>query len=113
MHELGIAQAIVDVVEDEARKAGAKKVVAITLSLGELSGIVERQLRFCFPFVTKDTALAEAELRIEHIAGEGFCQGCGETFALTTLFEACPRCGEFTRDIRAGQELKVASLEVE
>jgi len=113
MHELSIAQAIVDVVEEEARNAGATRVVSITLSLGELSGVVEEQLRFCFPMVVKDTSLESAELVIERVAGEGFCERCQAAFPLPSLFTTCPACGTHTRTIRAGQELRVASLEVE
>lgn len=113
MHELSIAQAIVDVVEDEARKAGATRVAKITLSLGELSGVVEDQLRFCFPIVVKNTALDGVELTVETVAGEGFCEQCQAAFPLPTFFTPCPHCGEHTQQIRAGQEVRVASLEVE
>jgi hydrogenase nickel incorporation protein HypA/HybF len=113
VHELSIAQAIVDVVEEETRNAGASRVVSITLALGELSGVVEEQLRFCFPLVVKDTALDGVELTIETVRGEGFCEKCHDTFAMPSLLTPCPRCGEYTQEIRAGQELVVASLEVE
>ena len=113
MHELSIAQAVVELVEEEAKKADAKRVVSLTLSLGELSGVVEDQLRFCFPIVAEGTLLAGAKLEIEPVDGSGYCLHCEEAFHLTGLLEPCPRCGSLTSDIRSGQDLLVASIEVE
>lgn len=113
MHEIGIAQAIVDVVEEEARKADATRVLVVRLALGELSGVVEEQLVTCFPFVTKGTRLEGATLEVERVTGEGFCRRCQASFPLPRLLDPCPRCGEYTSDIRAGQELRVSSLEVD
>jgi hydrogenase nickel incorporation protein HypA/HybF len=113
MHELSIAQNIVELAADEAGKAGAVRVVSITLSLGDLSGVVDEQLRFCFPIVAQGTIVEGAELRVERVAGVGYCRRCDDTFDLPSLLVPCPRCGEYTHEIRAGQELLVASLEIE
>lgn len=113
MHELGIAQAIIDVVEEEARRAGARRVVSITLSIGELSGVVEHYLRFCFPMVAAGTLAEGAELVVEPVPGEGYCHACERSFHLSGLLDRCPGCGGFANEVRAGQELEVADLEVE
>ena len=113
MHELGIAQAIVSLVEEEARKAAASRVAAITLSVGELSGIVAEQLDFCFPIAARGTLAEGAELRMDPVEGEAHCPACDRPFHMTHLLDPCPRCGGHTSDVRAGGELLVASLEVE
>jgi hydrogenase nickel incorporation protein HypA/HybF len=113
MHELSIAQSVVDVVEDEARRAGVERVISVTISLGELSGVVEEQLRFCFPMVARGTIVEGSALKIELVAGIGWCPICGAEYHLTSMLTPCPQCGGFTSEIRAGRELLVARLEVE
>lgn len=113
MHELSIAQAIVDVVEQEARTAGGERVLGITLSLGELAGVVEEQLRFCFPVVTDGTLAEGAELVIEGVEGRGWCPTCEREYHLRTLLSTCPDCDGFSSEVLAGQELRVARIELE
>jgi hydrogenase nickel incorporation protein HypA/HybF len=113
MHELSIAQAIIDVADEEVRKAGATRALSVTVLLGELSGVMEDQLRFCFPVVARGTAAEHAELFIETVAGRAWCDRCEKEYHMPALVAPCPVCGGFTHDVRAGQELLVARLEVE
>lgn len=113
MHELSIAQAIVDLVVEESERASASRVLGVTLSLGELSGVVEEQLRFCFPIVARGTLAEGAELKVEVVAGQGLCPRCEAPFPMPRLLEPCPRCGALTSEVLAGRELSVASLEIE
>ena len=48
MHELSIAEDIINVVNQEAAKAGAIKVDVVRLRVGALSGVVPDALRFSF-----------------------------------------------------------------
>lgn len=113
MHELSVAQSIVDLVAEEARKAKAKKVLTVTLSIGELSGVVEEQLCFCLPIVAKDTVVQDAQFIVERVQGLGYCDDCRSEFHLPTLATPCPKCGEYTSDVRKGQDLRLTSLEVD
>ena len=113
MHELSIAQAIIDVVEQEAREAGGERVLGITVSVGELSGVVEEQLRFCFPVVIDGTMAKGAELVIERVEGRGWCAECESEYHLSSLLTPCPQCDGYTREVRAGQELRVVSIELD
>lgn len=112
MHELGIAQAIVEAVEEEARAAEAERVLAVTVAIGELSGVVAPALKQCFPIATQDTMLEGARLDLEQIDGEGYCLDCEQTFPLPRLLIPCPDCGGYTSEIRAGQEMTIVSIEV-
>ncbi len=55
MHEMGIAQNILEIAVEAANKEGATKITRIDLVAGELRGIVPMQLTFCFGIVAKDT----------------------------------------------------------
>ncbi len=113
MHELGIAQALVTAAEQETRAAGAHRVVAVTVELGVLSGVVEHYLRTAFPIAAADTLLEGAELRVETVPGKGWCAECEAEFEIAELLTPCPRCGGYAQDIRDGQQLSLIAIDVE
>ena len=51
MHELSIAQNLIELVSDHAEREGASRVRCIHIRLGELSGF-RRALYFCFDRVS-------------------------------------------------------------
>jgi hydrogenase nickel incorporation protein HypA/HybF len=113
MHELSIVQALVKVAEEEMRAAGASRVLALELTLGALSGVVEHYLRAAFPIAVRGTLLEAAELRIVLVQGRGYCPACERDFPLSELLDPCPDCGGYASEIREGQQLILTSLEVE
>ena len=62
MHELSITQSILSIALEKANVVQAKRVTKINLTIGELSGIVDECVQFCFDFLSKDTIAAEASL---------------------------------------------------
>lgn len=112
MHEMSIALGIVRIAEDEVKKANANKVEIIELIIGELSGIEKDALDFAWPVAVKNTVLDGAERRIEYIEGEARCSDCESLFPLKNLFDECPKCQSYFREILKGKELKVLALEV-
>ncbi len=113
MHELGIAQALVRAATEEARAAGAQRVLAVTVEVGALSGVVEHYLRSAYPIAAADTPLQEAELRIEPVEGKGLCAECEADFPLANLLDRCPSCGGYACEIRDGQQLSLIAMDVE
>jgi hydrogenase nickel incorporation protein HypA/HybF len=69
MHELGIAQAIVEQSVEAARNAGVARVTAVRIRVGELSGVAEEAIRFCWGVVTTGTILDAARLDCERSDG--------------------------------------------
>ena len=67
MHELSLAEGLVDLV---AERTAGRQVVAVNLRVGDRSGVVADALAFCFDVVTVETSLAGAVLHIEAVAGE-------------------------------------------
>jgi len=113
MHELAITQAMLDIVLEQAKKANAKKVGAINLVIGELSGFVEESVRFYFDFLAKGTIAEEAVLNFKPVSPRARCRGCGNLFELKEFDWACPRCGGGDVEITAGKELSIESIDVE
>ena len=94
------------------RNAGGRRVISVTMEIGNLSGVVPDAVEFCFDACTRDTILDGARLIIELIPGRGRCR-CGAESPISSYFDPCPSCGSFGLTVIAGEELRVRELEVE
>jgi hydrogenase nickel incorporation protein HypA/HybF len=110
MHELSIAEAVVEVA---SRHAGGRRVRSVEVLVGHLRQVVPSALEFAFELVTVGTALEGAELVIEDVPARGRCRACGEESVMEAFPLQCARCGGLDLEILAGEELLVDSLEVE
>jgi hydrogenase nickel incorporation protein HypA/HybF len=108
MHELSITQGIVESV-CEAVPDG--KVLAVTVEIGKLSGVVSDSVRFCFDLCARDTPLEGARLDIVDVPGLGRCGSCQHEMEIAELVTRC-RCGNPFLEILRGQELRIRSVEV-
>jgi hydrogenase nickel incorporation protein HypA/HybF len=110
MHELSIAEGVVEVA---LRHARGRRVAAVELKVGHLRQVVPSALEFAFELVTEGTPLAGAELRMEEIPAAGRCRSCGTDTPLPELPLCCRNCGGWDVEITRGEELLVESLELE
>ena len=62
MHELSIAQSVVDLAEEVAEKEKADSVVSIDIEIGTLSGVVVDALEFAMEMTVKNTKLEFAKI---------------------------------------------------
>ena len=60
--------------------------------------------------VLKNTSLEKARRVIFHIPAKAKCLDCEQPFELEAVYDACPHCGSYFRDILQGKELKIRSL---
>ena len=110
MHELSIVLSIVDIAQQETGKANAQSVEQIELEIGDLAGVEIKALEFVWSSAVKNTVLENAQKFIHRISAEARCLDCEHQFTLTAIYDACPKCGSYFRDILQGQEMKVKSL---
>ena len=68
MHEMGLAQGIVAVVEDVA---GDRAVERISVRVGAAQAVIGGSLEFNFALVTEGTRLQSAVLDVAQVAGDG------------------------------------------
>ena len=108
MHELSITQGIVESVCEAVRDG---KVLAVTVEIGKLSGVVSDSVRFCFDLCAQGTPLEGARLDIVDVAGRGRCGCCHHEMEMKELVTWCP-CGNPFLEILRGKELRVRSVEV-
>jgi len=112
MHELSIAMSIVDIAESETQKAGATKVDLIMLEIGDLAGIEMSAFNFVWPSAIEGSVLEHAKMTIKTIKGKATCDECNHTFGLQNLYDVCPECNSYFKEVIEGQELRVKALEV-
>ena len=113
MHELSIMQSALSMALEQARLAGAERVLSLRLRVGALSGVVPDALDFAFEALTPGTAAEGATLAIEHVPARFWCGGCATEFEADDLFAECPACHQATGEVRAGRELELASMEID
>lgn len=113
MHELSIAQSIIEIAENIARENDSKAVKKIKVQIGEFSGVVKEALEFSFDIAKVGTIAENAELEIEIVKFKSICNFCG--FVLETMNDFnlfCPNCSE-PMSIISGREMKVEYIEIE
>jgi hydrogenase nickel incorporation protein HypA/HybF len=110
MHELAIADCVVDIA---IRHARGRRVTRVELRVGHLRQVVPDALSFAFDLVAQDTVVEDAELVIEEVPATVHCSKCGTDAMLTAFPACCPSCGTLDVDVTGGEELLVDSLELE
>ncbi len=113
MHELSIMAGTLELALEEAARLGAERIVALHLKVGVLAGVVPDALSFAFDVLAAGTPAEGATLDIERVALRASCAPCGIEFEPVDALCQCSRCGRPSDDIRAGQELQLASMEVQ
>ena len=114
MHELAIAQSIVEAVETRARDCNAARVKSVRLKLGEGSGVVTDSLSFCFEKLASMSSVLEgAQLLIDHVPHRACCRYCDKEFAVQNFVAQCPICQEWSDEIISGTELQIVEMEIE
>jgi hydrogenase nickel incorporation protein HypA/HybF len=110
MHELSLAESIVDIA---VRHARGRRVTRVEVAVGHLRQVVPSALSFAFELVAQGTPAEGAELVLEEVPAGGRCRACGAESRLDGFPLACRACGSVDVEIVAGEELQVESLDVE
>jgi len=113
MHELSIAQSIVDSAIAQAAAHGGRRVLAVGVRVGDVSGVAVDALEFCFGVTTRDTELDGARLDLERVAIRFRCRACEAEFEPADFQATCPACGSEAASMVAGDELALTFLELE
>lgn len=113
MHELAICQALLEQVLGTARERGARRVTGIVVRIGPLSGVEPELLRRAYPIAAADTVAAEAELALEATSVRVRCLRCHAEGEASNTDLTCRSCGHWRTQLLAGDELLLASVELE
>jgi hydrogenase nickel incorporation protein HypA/HybF len=110
VHELSIAQAIVDVA---SRNGGGKRVTRVYVQIGHLRQVVPSALEFSFELCAHGTSVEGARLEVEQVPVGVTCRRCGQPSEPEGFPLACRACGDLDVTVVQGEELLVESLELD
>ncbi|MCW5894963.1 MAG: hydrogenase maturation nickel metallochaperone HypA [Bacteroidetes bacterium] len=113
MHELSIAESIVDIIRQYFEEKELPRVYDVSVKIGALAGVVPDSLEFSFAAITADTPLQNARLRIVSVPFVIHCNECGVTSEPDSPIAICPRCSGMATQTLSGTELQVAEIEVQ
>jgi hydrogenase nickel incorporation protein HypA/HybF len=112
MHELAIAQNILEIVRQSVPEEQAAAVRCIRIRVGQLSGVVPDSLDFCFNAIISETEMQKAGLAIEHLPTISLCRDCAHRFQIDDLVFLCPACKSSNLELISGKELEVVEIEL-
>ncbi len=113
MHEMTIAQSLVEIIQEEMAKHNASTLKSVRLHIGTLTAIVPDSLSFCFEVITTGTPLEGARLIMETIPIRGECKSCGSDFEVLDYVFVCPKCDSPDIETTSGHDLSIVEMEVD
>jgi hydrogenase nickel incorporation protein HypA/HybF len=113
MHELGIAEAVLNAIRTEAARYPNTRPAKAGVRIGELSGVNAEALQFCFEVIARSTEFESLKLEIEFCPRRQRCLECGGKFEVQDYELQCPRCASKASECIGGDELELVFLEVE
>lgn len=113
MHELALAESLKDEIEIIAERDKFSGIKAVTLTVGELSGVDIDALSFALPFVSEGTILEGAEFIYEREQSEIKCRSCGKNSNPEIPMVICQYCDSIDVEYIAGKDFIIKSLEVD
>ena len=112
MHEMSLAEGVLELIEDAARRQEFSKVKTVWLEIGQLACLEVEAMRFCFEAATRGSVAEGAQLEILTTPGSGWCMQCSATVALPEVCSACPQCGTYQVRVTGGTQMRIKELEV-
>ena len=113
MHEVSLAESMLELIQERAETEGFSKVITVWLEVGMLSCVEADAMSFCFESVVANSIASDANLEIISVAGLGKCNECHKCSPIKHLFDPCCHCGSFGLDIVQGKAVKIKSLAVQ
>lgn len=113
VHELAVAQALVEQVEAVITQHRATQASLIRVRIGPLAGVVPELLATAFPLAAAGSRLEHAELEFTHAPIRVRCRTCGAETEAAMNRLICGACGDWHTQIISGDELLLESVELE
>jgi hydrogenase nickel incorporation protein HypA/HybF len=114
MHELGIVQSILEIIEEQLKIHEGERVVSVQLEFGAMTAVMPEAIEFAFQALTREGPVAGAALDIIILPIKGVCLDCGHQVELDSYTPFCPACVDGMLNIFQGKdEMRIVSIEIE
>jgi hydrogenase nickel incorporation protein HypA/HybF len=113
VHELAVAQALVEQVDAVIRQHGASQASLIRVRIGPLAGVVSELLASAFPLAAAGSRMEHAVLDLVAAPIRVRCQTCGAETEAALNRLVCGACGDWHTQVVSGDELLLESIELE
>lgn len=113
LHELSIAQALVDQVEAARVSNGGGRILAVEVRIGTWRLVVPEILTGYYESIVRGTPLEGSRLAIESVATTARCRRCEKVFSVEEAWVVCPDCAALGATLLSGQELDLVGVELE
>ncbi len=112
MHELPFVQSLLEIACRHAEQAGAARVLALDLVIGQMSSIVDDAVQFYWDLLSQGTLCEGAVLRFHRVPAVFRCEACGREYTFDGQHLTCPQCGSSRVHLVQGDEFRLQSLEI-
>jgi hydrogenase nickel incorporation protein HypA/HybF len=110
LHELGVVIEVVKNVDEFAKANGVSKIDTIVLQIGELSSMIPKYIKDCYPVAVDGTDYEETKLEIEILPGNGRCLDCSKIFNILKSKSTCPDCESRNWEMLSGKEFMIKEI---
>lgn len=113
MHELSVAQSILNSLERLKSENGFEVLRRVKISVGRLSGVDAEALRFALESLRDTTLIGSAVLDIVETSIRIRCNACSMETDVRQFEFKCLGCGASDYDIVSGDSLEITEIEVD
>ena len=108
MHELSLANSLVNIILE---RCGGSAVKEVEIEVGSLSGVIPDAFSYCANLVLTAEFGNQVKVIVNKKTADALCT-CGERYELTDILKPCPLCGEYERDVVGGTDVILKSVEL-
>jgi hydrogenase nickel incorporation protein HypA/HybF len=113
MHELSIAQNILDIAAEQLKDLEYNKIISIKVKIGELAAVDPSSLLFSFDIIKSETKFSDVNLEIDEIPLKCFCEDCKSESKIDHFLFICGNCESTNIKVISGEELTISEIEIE
>jgi len=113
MHEMGIANSILEGVKKEMVRHPNCRPAKVGVRIGELAGVDPEALQFAFDALVLETELDGLKLEVEYRRAHIRCRECGKEFEARNFELQCIACASLSIECVGGDEMEFEYLEVD
>ncbi len=111
MHEMSIANQLVQQVLQVAEANNAIRVPKVVIEVGTMQLVVPEAMQAAFTACVEGTCAEGAELELIEIEALAHCRNCENEFTPEIANYMCPKCTQANVEIVQGRDIILASLE--